>query len=69
MDLALNAMDEPRLVVPWEDMQGFMQKAAKTVKLPKAKTVVSEFQKLPEPRKGNLAGEIQQKSWEQTSEC
>ncbi|OAQ71611.1 endoplasmic reticulum-resident kdel protein [Purpureocillium lilacinum] len=66
MDLALNAMDEPRLVVPWEDMQGFMQKAAKTVKLPKAKTVVSEFQKLPEPRKGNLAGEIQQKSWEQT---
>lgn len=67
MDLALNAMDEPRLVVPWEDINSYMTKAAKTVKLPKAKTVVNEFQKLPKPRKDELSGEASAKEWEKTS--
>lgn len=67
MDLALNAMDEPRLVVPWEDINSYMTKAAKTVKLPKAKTVMNEFQKLPKPRKDELSGEASAKEWEKTS--
>lgn len=67
MDLALNPMDEPRLVVPWEDVQGLMRNASKTVKLPKAKTVTSEFQKLPEPKQVEPDVKIQTKLWEDKS--
>lgn len=67
MDLALNAMDEPRLVVPWEDINKYMRKAAKTVNLPKAKKVRSDSQKLPEPGKGDLMTETRPKEWEDTS--
>ncbi|PNY27463.1 Beta-1,2-xylosyltransferase 1 [Tolypocladium capitatum] len=66
MDLALNAMDEPRLVIPWEDINRHMTKAAKTAKLPKVKTVVAEFQKLPKPGKGELRGVASSKKWEKT---
>ena len=47
MDLALNAMDEPRMVVPWEDINAYMKKAAKTRRIVDVKSVVSEFGKLP----------------------
>lgn len=68
MDLPLNAMDEPRHVVPWEEMDKYMKKAAKTVNLPKAKNVRSDFQKLPEPGKGDLKTETRDRAWdEQTS--
>lgn len=67
MDLALNAMDEPRLVVPWEDINALMKKAKKTKKLPKAKNVRSDSQKLPEPGKGDLMTWTKPKQWEDTS--
>jgi hypothetical protein len=67
MDLALNAMDEPRLVVPWEDINELMRKAKKTRKLPKAKDVRSDSQKLPEPGKGDVLTWTQPKNWENTS--
>lgn len=67
MDLALNPMDEPRLVVPWEDIQGYMQKADKTFSLPKAKKVISEFQRLPEPGKGDPGVKTAEKVWEESS--
>ena len=37
MDLALNAMDEPRLVVPWEDINQYMEaeRASRKMHLPK----------------------------------
>jgi hypothetical protein len=66
MDLPLNAMDEPRLVVPWEDIQNYMKKAAKTKKLPKAKTVLSDYQRLPEPGKGDITTWTRPKKWEDT---
>lgn len=66
MDLALNAMDEPRLVVPWEDIEGYMKKAAKSMKLPKAKNVRSDYQKLPEPGKGDITTWTRPKKWEDT---
>ncbi len=69
MDLPLNAMDEPRLVVPHENITTYMRKAAKTVNLPKAKTVISEFQKLPAPGTGDLDIETRSKNWESTSKC
>lgn len=67
MDIALNAMDEPRLVVPWEDVAGYMQKASKTVKIPTPKTVVNEFQRLPLPREGDLQVEVRPLNFEKTS--
>lgn len=70
MDLALNAMDEPRIVVPWEKMRDHMAQAAKTKKLPDdVESVVSVFQRLPPP--GQEQPEPKEKSrdlkWEGTS--
>ncbi|KAL2019560.1 hypothetical protein VTK56DRAFT_9527 [Thermocarpiscus australiensis] len=65
MDLALNAMDEPRLVVPWEDMHEYLKQAAKTRKIADAKSVVSEFQRLPRPGQGPEKHETTpEKKWE-----
>ncbi|KYK60789.1 Lipopolysaccharide-modifying protein [Drechmeria coniospora] len=66
MDVAINPMDEPRLVVPWEDVDGYMAKAALSKRLPKPNTVVSEFENLPEPKTGHLAGDVSDKAWEDT---
>lgn len=46
MDIALNAMDEPRLVVPWEDINAYMKKEKQSRMLTPAKEVVREFGKL-----------------------
>ncbi|KID99658.1 Lipopolysaccharide-modifying protein, partial [Metarhizium majus ARSEF 297] len=64
MDIALNAMDEPRLVAPWEDINAYMKKASHTRKLPKAAKAVNRFQSWPEPKTGFLAGDIIDKNWE-----
>ncbi|KAH6605836.1 glycosyltransferase family 90 protein [Trichoderma cornu-damae] len=66
MDIALNAMDEPRLFVPWEDVAGYMRNASKTVKMPKAKNVIREFQQLPRPGTGDGEIKTRSKSWEKT---
>lgn len=66
MDLPLNPMDEPRHVVPWEDMDKYMQKAAKTVNLPKASKVRGDFQKLPKPGKGDLKTKTRDRDFEET---
>lgn len=67
MDIALNAMDEPRLVVPWEDMAGYMKNASKTIKMPKSKNVIREFQQLPRPGTGDVEIKTRSKDWEKTS--
>jgi hypothetical protein len=68
MDLALNAMDEPRMVVPWEEMERKMRKAAKTRRLADPRRVVDEFGELPalweEPRG---EGGLQEGIWEHDS--
>lgn len=66
MDLALNAMDEPRLVVPWEDINGYMQKEKKSRHLIPAKEVISEFSKLPDPETGYTEPAVRDKDWEDT---
>ncbi|RDA91824.1 hypothetical protein CP533_3651 [Ophiocordyceps camponoti-saundersi (nom. inval.)] len=66
MDIALNAMDEPRIVAAWENVNTHVKKAAKTRRLPRAKSVVSDFQKLPEPNKAELAAKIPEIAWEET---
>ncbi|TLS30853.1 hypothetical protein PpBr36_03952 [Pyricularia pennisetigena] len=49
MDIALNAMDEPRIVAPWEDIDRFVTEAKKTRKVVEPKEVVREFSSLPKP--------------------
>lgn len=43
MELALNPMDEPRMVVPWEDMDVYMKKAAERRRIVDVGSVVSSF--------------------------
>ncbi|KAI1321520.1 glycosyltransferase family 90 protein [Xylariaceae sp. FL0255] len=52
MDLALNAMDEPRVVVPWEEMEEVVQKADKTRKIVPTKEIISTYDQLPPVGKG-----------------
>ncbi|KAK1753547.1 hypothetical protein QBC47DRAFT_430311 [Echria macrotheca] len=47
MDLALNAMDEPRMVVPWEEMKDLMDLAEETRTMPDARGVISDWAKRP----------------------
>lgn len=46
VDLPLNAMDEPRIVVPFEEVSEFMAKAEETRSLPDPKGVKQEFSEL-----------------------
>lgn len=48
MEIALNAMDEPRMIAPYEDIEKFMAKAAKTAKLVDPRKVITEFGPLPD---------------------
>ncbi|KAK3901867.1 glycosyltransferase [Staphylotrichum tortipilum] len=43
LDLALNAMDEPRMVVPWEEMRGLMRRAGESRRVVEVERVVEEF--------------------------
>lgn len=63
MDIALNAMDEPRIIAPYEDIQHYMAKAAKTKGLADPDMMISQFQSLPtEANVENL--ELRSKEWE-----
>ncbi|KAK7409241.1 hypothetical protein QQX98_008551 [Neonectria punicea] len=64
MDIPLNAMDEPRLVVPWEDINTYMHTASSTFGFPAPKDVKSTFQKLPRPGTGDQGVKIPAKHWE-----
>jgi hypothetical protein len=69
MDLALNAMDEPRVVVPWEDIQRYMRQAAERRAIAPPKIVVSEFAKLPPPgEEGPDEEGAPERTWEHESE-
>ncbi|KAK0724308.1 glycosyltransferase family 90 protein [Lasiosphaeris hirsuta] len=67
MDLALNAMDEPRLVVPWEQINEYMAAAAKSKSLDDPKSLASQFRRLPQPGEGpGREEETPKKEWEDT---
>ncbi|KAJ4157973.1 uncharacterized protein LMH87_008520 [Akanthomyces muscarius] len=67
MDLALNAMDEPRIIVPYENITHYMRRASKTVRMPEAKKVLSQYQTLPRPGASNGGADIRSKNWESTT--
>jgi hypothetical protein len=52
MDIALNPMDEPRVVVPWENVNDMMNNERLTRNLAPPYQVIQEFQKLPPPGEG-----------------
>jgi hypothetical protein len=54
MDLALNAMDEPRVLLPWEDINGFMEKERASRNMPAARDVVTKYQSYPNHPDENL---------------
>jgi hypothetical protein len=50
MDIALNAMDEPRVLLPWEEINGYMEKERASRFMAPAQEVISKFQTLdPKP--------------------
>ncbi len=49
MDIPLNAMDEPRVVVPWDEMRNHVAEADRTVRMPQPENVTGEFQRLGPP--------------------
>lgn len=65
MDLALNAMDEPRLVVPWEKMNKYMSKASATKGMVPAKEAENSFERLPQRPSQDAV--LPEKDWEGTS--
>lgn len=66
MDIALNAMDEPRLVVPWENVTSYMETAERSRKLTPVRDVVSTFQRLPPPEEMSKKPATREKDWENT---
>jgi hypothetical protein len=62
MDLALNSMDEPRIVVPWEEINGYMEKERASRKMAHPKEVVSNYQTLTQHPDSDI--EMAQKWWE-----
>ncbi|KAK1777691.1 hypothetical protein QBC45DRAFT_183544 [Copromyces sp. CBS 386.78] len=68
LDIALNAMDEPRMVVPWEKIDEFMTAADKTRTIKDAATVVEKYPKLPNVEVNPAQDEVTPKKvWENKS--
>lgn len=68
MDIALNAMDEPRLVVPWEEINGYMEKEKKTRSFAPVGETVNEFRTLSKPG-SQKRPRTRNKKWEKTGAC
>lgn len=69
MDIPLNAMDEPRIVTPWEQMNEYMAEAAKTRKLFDPKEAVKTFESLPVGgQESDRTAMAEAKQWERSGE-
>ncbi|KAL8420776.1 hypothetical protein RB594_003543 [Gaeumannomyces avenae] len=67
MDIPLNAMDEPRIVAPWEQVDKYMAEAAKTRKLFDPSEAVKTFESLPLGGKGSdRTAMADAKHWEES---
>ena len=68
MDIALNAMDEPRIVVPWEQMSDYMTTAQQTKRMAAPELVVRQYADRPQPGDNSEdAPETRPKEWARTS--
>lgn len=69
MDIALNPMDEPRLVVPWENMNKYMEKASTSKGMVPPNEAENSFERLAQPGTGpDKDVVLPAKDWEDTSE-
>lgn len=68
MDLAMNPMDEPRIVAHWEDIDAYMQKAAMTRKMTEPQDVENSFQLLRNPKESDMDVDLIGQTFESTSE-
>lgn len=67
MSLALNAMDEPRIVAPWETVNEYMEIERATRSMAPVSEVVTEFQRLENPGNGpDKDIKTRPKEWEDT---
>lgn len=66
MDLNFNAMDEPRIVVPWEQINDYMKVERKGRVMPPAAEIISQYQSLPPPLEVEKHVATLDKSWEDT---
>ncbi|PQE24901.1 hypothetical protein CJF32_00007255 [Rutstroemia sp. NJR-2017a WRK4] len=65
MDIPLNAMDEPRMVVQWETINSLMEVEKATRKLADPKNVVQEYAHLPPPRHASDKDKPPERQWEE----
>lgn len=65
MDLALNAMDEPRIVVPWEEIDKYMEIERATRSMPPPSEVVSDFSTLGAKPDSDV--KVRPKEWSDSS--
>jgi hypothetical protein len=65
VDIALNAMDEPRIVVPWEEIDKYMEIERATRNMPPPSEVVSDFSTLS--NKPDPDVKIRPKEWSEYS--
>lgn len=67
MDIALNAMDEPRIVTPWEEINRLMELEEKSRNIVPVDQVLTGYDGLPEPGMGGQDVQTREKHWEDTS--
>lgn len=68
MDIPLNAMDEPRIVTPWETINEYMEIERKERSMPPAAEVSSEYQTLAPPGEVEKDLKTRERKWEDTRE-
>lgn len=67
MDIPLNAMDEPRLVASWEDVNKYMQLERESRSFAEPTEVIGDFSELPPPGEGELDVTPRDKNWTNSS--
>ena len=67
MDIPLNAMDEPRILAPWEEINSLMNRERETRNMPPPGEVIQEFSKLPPQADVDPGIKVRPKEWEEES--
>ena len=67
MDIPLNAMDEPRILAPWEEVNLLMNRERETRNMPPPGEVIQEFSKLPPQADVDPGIKVREKEWEEES--
>jgi len=69
MDIPINPMDEPRIVVPWEEIEKYTDIEKKARVIHPTSQVVESFQALPPPDQGDEDVQLREVKWESEGMC